>query len=356
MNSTHYLSILFRDILKNHNGTAVDAMIATLFCEGVVLPESTGLGGGLVGTIYEKATGKVETIVARERAPLASMPLMFENVTSGINGILSIAVPGALKGYAEMHSKYGRVPWKVLIQPTINLCRSGHKVTKYFAFLLRVREQKIFASPSLREIFVNPKIGRVWKFGDTIKREKLAETLEIIAEEGVDSMYSVNGTIAKRLIQEFKELGGIITMDDLTGYKTVWQKPISTTLRGNFTLNTVPLPASGMILSFILNILNGFEPEMSALYLHQMAESFKYAYAKRSHLGDEIYNETFLNEFTNMNYADHIRELILKDNRTFNDFKHYGAKYELTEDHGTAHISVLSKNGDAVAVTSTINY
>lgn len=331
-------------------------MIATLFCEGLVLPECTGLGGGLVGTIYEKATGKVETIVARERAPLASTPLMFKNMTSPIDGILSVAVPGALKGYAEMYSKYGRAPWKVLIQPTIDLCRSGHKVTKYFAFFLRAKEQKILASPSLREIFVNPKSGRVWQFGDTIKREKLAETLEIIAEEGVDSMYSVNGTIAKRLIQEFKELGGIITMDDLTGYTAVWQRPVSTNLRGNFTLNSVPLPASGMILSLILNILNGFEPEMSAPYLHKMVESFKYAYAKRTNLGDEIYNETFLNEFTNMKYADHIRELILKDNRTFKDVRHYGANYELTEDHGTAHISVLSKNGDAVAVTSTINY
>lgn len=104
-------------------------MIATLFCEGVILAHGTGLGGGFVGTIYQKSTGKVETIVARERAPLASTPSMFENI-SRVEGISSVAVPGALKGYAEMHKKYGRAPWKTLIQPSINLCRLGYKVSK----------------------------------------------------------------------------------------------------------------------------------------------------------------------------------------------------------------------------------
>lgn len=101
-------------------------MIATLFCEGVAVTQSAGLGGGFVATIYDKASGKVETVVARERAPIASKIDMFVNMTT-IDGILSVAVPGELKGYAEMHQKYGRIPWKTLIQPTINLCRSGNK-------------------------------------------------------------------------------------------------------------------------------------------------------------------------------------------------------------------------------------
>lgn len=313
------------------------------------------MGGGFVATIYDKASGKVETVVARERAPIASKIDMFVNMTT-ISGILSVGVPGELKGYAEMHKKYGRTPWKVLVQPTIKLCRSGHIVTEYLDRILQGQEEEILKSPSLREVFMNPKTGTVWRAGDRIKREKLAETLEIIAEEGADSMYSVNGTIAKRLIQEFKELGGIIAMDDLTSYKTDWQEPVTTKLRGNYTINTVPLPATGMVLSLILNILNDYEPDMSVTYLHKMAESFKYGYARRSFLGDEIFNQTFLNEFSDMKYADHIRELISNDgNRTFNDFRHYGANYTLKDDHGTAHVSVLSRNGDAVSVTSSIN-
>lgn len=351
MNSFIYL---FRDILKNHNGTAVDAMIATLFCEGVAVTQSSGLGGGFVAIIYDKASGKVESVVARERAPITSKIDMFVNMTT-IDGILSVAVPGELKGYAEMHQKYGRTPWKNLIQPTIDLCRSGHIVTEYLGRVLQGKEEKILKSPSLREVFMNPKTGKVWRAGDRIKRNKLAETLEIIADEGADSMYSSNGTIAKRLIQEFKELGGIITMEDLTSYKTNWQEPVTTKLRGNYTLNTVPIPASGMVLSLILNILNDYEPHMSVSYLHKITESFKYGYARRSFLGDETYNETFLNEFSSMNYANKIRELISNDNKTFNNFKHYGANYTLKDDHGTAHVSVLSKNGDAISVTTTIN-
>lgn len=339
--------------MKDHNGTAVDAVIATLFCEGIAVPQSMGLGGGFVATIYDKASGKVETLIARERAPLAAYESMFINMST-VEGILSIAVPGELKGYAEMHQKYGRTPWKTLIQPTIDLCRSGHVVSHYLDLVLRVMETDIYKSESLREVFVNPKTNKIWKIGDKIKREKLAETLEIIAEEGVDSMYSVNGTIAKRLVNEIRELGGILTIEDFTSYATDWQEPVSTRLRGNYTLHSVPLPASGMILSLILNILNDYEPSMTVPYLHKMIESFKYGFAKRSQLGDENYDKWFLDEFSDMNFANHIRSQIL-DNKTFNDFKHYGGQYSTKEDHGTAQVSVLTKNGDAISVTSTIN-
>lgn len=343
----------FRDILRNHNGTAVDAMIATLFCEGVTVSQSMGLGGGFVATIYDKASGKVETLVARERAPLNSNKTMFIDMPT-VEGILSVAVPGELKGYAEMHKKYGRTPWKTLIQPTISLCRSGHVVTSYLDRVLLQKENAIYESPTLKEVFVNPATGKIWRVGNRIKREKLAETLEIIANEGVDSMYSMNGTIAKALVEEIQQLGGIIKLEDFANYTTDWQKPISTHLRGNYSLHSVPLPASGMILSLILNILNEYDPSISIAYLHKMIESFKYSYARRSFLGDEIYNKTFIDEFSDMKFAQNIRNMI-SDKQTFNDFKHYGAQYSMREDRGTAHVSVLTKNGDAVSVTSTIN-
>lgn len=348
--------IYIRDILKNQNGTAVDAAIATSFCEGVILAHGTGLGGGFVATIYDKKSGKVEAVGARERAPIASKFDMFIGMKK-IDGILSIAVPGALKGYAEMHEKYGRTPWKYLIEPSIKLCRTGFNISKTVDSFLRFSfvMPHIFESATLREIFVHPNTGKMKTIGDTIKREQLAKTLEIIAKEGAESMYSVKGTIVKELLKEFKELGGILTMEDFTSYRINWQRPVASKLRGNYTLNTVPLPGSGMILALMMNILNGYEPSMSVDYVHKMVESFKYAYAKRSNLGGDGANEKLLNEFTDMKYADHIRMLISKDNKTFNDFKYYGANYALTEDEGTAHISVLSKNGDAVAITGSIN-
>lgn len=312
-----------------------------------------GLGGGFLATIYTKETGQIDTVAARERAPLASTRDMFVNIPI-VTGILSVAVPGELKGYAEMHQKYGRVAWETLIQPTIELCRKGHVVTEYLERVLKIKQKQIFGSPSLKEVFVNPATNDLWKAGDKILRPKLAETLEIIAAEGVDTMYSANGTIVNRLVKDIKNLGGILTVDDFVQYKTEWKSPITTKVRGGYTIHSVPLPGSGMILALILNIINDYAASLSVNYFHPLIESFKYAYAKRTLLGDLTYNESFINEFSDMKYADKIRESI-SPNQTFNDFKHYGADYALQQDHGTAHVSVLAANGDAVSITSTIN-
>lgn len=328
-------------------------MIATLFCEGIAVPQSMGLGGGFVAMLYRKEANTIETITARERAPLASTEDMFGNSTN-VEGILSMATPGELKGYWEMHQKYGRVPWRVLIEPSIKLCRNGHIVSRYLADALVRYDAIIKAEPSLREIFVNPATSQVWKFQDRIKRPQLAKTLEIIAEEGVDAMYTANGTIARLLADDIKAFGGIITVDDLVQYNVEWSKPVSTTLRNNLTLYSMPLPSSGPVLAMILNVMEGYEADDSLTFYHRLIETYKFAYAKRSLLGDVELDSQFLDEFTNKTYAEHIRRQI-SDNKTFNDPHHYGPIFDNGKDDGTAHVSVLAQNGDAVVVTSTIN-
>ncbi|XP_031638996.1 glutathione hydrolase 1 proenzyme-like [Contarinia nasturtii] len=340
-------------ILKDHNGTAVDAAISILFCEGITVSQSMGIGGGFIATVYNKESGKVDTILARERAPLASTENMFENMTT-VTGILSVATPGELKGYGELHKKFGRVPWKTLIQPTIELCRSGHIVTDYLARVLELYRQPIFKSSSLSEVFVNPATNDLWKAGDKIRRLKLAETLEVIAKEGPDTMYTRNGTIAKLLVKEIQELKGILTIEDFVNYEVEWAEPVTTKLKGNYTLHSTGLPGSGLILALILNVMNGYDASFSVEYIHKMVESFKYGYAKRTFLGDLNYNKSFIDAFSDMKTADDIRTKISPD-RTFNDYKHYGAEYSMEADHGTAHISVLSANGDAISITSTVN-
>lgn len=312
-----------------------------------------GLGGGFLATVYHKESGKVDTILARERAPLASNEDMFKNMTK-VNGILSVATPGELKGYGELHKRYGRISWKTLIQPTIELCRSGHIVTEYLERVLQLTRKKIFKSSSLSEVFVNPVTQDLWKVGDKIRRLKLAETLEIIANEGPDTMYTANGTVANLLVKDIQEQKGILTIDDFVNYEAEWAEPISTKLKGDYTLHSTGLPGSGMILALILNIMSGYDASYSVEYIHKMVESFKYSYAKRTFLGDLPYNKSFIDAFSDMKTADNIRAKILL-NRTFNDYKHYGAEYSMEEDHGTAHISVLHANGDAISITSTIN-
>lgn len=339
--------------MEKFNGSAVDAAIAVAFCEGVAVPQSMGLGGGFLATIYTKSDNKAETLCARERAPLASHRMMFQNISS-VEGILSVAIPGELKGYGELHRKHGRVEWKKLIQPTIDLCRTGHEVTEYLHTVLLRKEKVMLHTPELRAVFINPQTNHVWNVGDRIKRLKLADTLEIIAQEGPETMYSRNGTIAKLMINEMQKLGGIITMEDLLQYEIEWHKPITSQLKGNYTLHSVPVPGSGVILTMMLNMLNGYEADNSVEFMHRMIETFKFSYARRTLLGDLNMNQTILDELVDAKYANYMRSLIW-DNRTFNDYKHYGGEYAMVEDHGTAHISVLAANGDAVSLTSTIN-
>lgn len=268
-------------------GSVADAAIATLFCEGVTCPQSMGLGGGFILTIYIKETNKAESLIARETAPAAATEDMFVDVPS-VNGPKAIAVPGELRGYWELHKKYGKLPWPELVQPTIELCRKGHRVTGYLDRILQRTKERIKVTPAMSEIYVNPATRDVWREGDSIKRLKLAETLEIVAKEGVDTIYN-NGTIAQKLIGELNAMGAILTIEDLQNYKVRWQKPETAHVLGNHVLYTTPLPATGILVTFMLNILEGYLPDKSSLTYHRIVEAMKYAYAKRSDLGDELF-------------------------------------------------------------------
>lgn len=345
------------NVLKE-NGNAVDAAVATLFCEGIACPQSTGLGGGLLATIYIKKTGKVESLNAREVAPKKAHAHMFDdNPSSSIAGVLSVAVPSELKGVWAMHQKYGSMNWSLLIQPSIELCRKGHKVSKYLAVSLRDREAKILKDPSLKEIFIDPSTNRTYVEGDLIKRPKLAETLEIIAKEGADTLYSKDGTLLKDLMKDIRDYGGIITEDDFLEYKEIWSESVTMDLDKDHKLYTNPLPSSGPAMIFMLNILKNYNLTDDSLSYHRIIEAFKFGHARKKMLGDDDSEEilNLVKQLIDPKYADEIRAMI-NDSMTFGDFEHYGGKVSSPDDHGTAHISVLAPNGDAVSVTSTINF
>lgn len=206
------------------NGSAVDAAIAVLFCEGVTCPQSAGIGGGFFATIYDRSTRTVQTLDARETAPAAATKNMYvDNPRAAVEGGLAVAVPGEIKGYWAMHQRYGKLDWKLLIQPTIDLCRKGHLVSGYLDRIIKPRQQKIYSIPSLREILINPATNETWKEGDRIKRLALADSLEVIANEGADALYSRNGTLLPKLMRDLKLFGSILTENDFYNYEYVKQ-------------------------------------------------------------------------------------------------------------------------------------
>lgn len=336
-------------------GSAADAAIAALFCEGVTCPQSAGLGGGFVMTIFNKKENKAETLIARDVAPLAATKDMFVNKT--VTGGLAVSVPGELMGYWELHQKYGKLNWSRLIEPTIELCRRGHVVSPYLANILRKNKATVMGSPTLAEIYVDPQTKDVYQEGDLVKRNKLADTLEIVKNEGVASIYK-NGTLARLLVEDIKKAEGIVTIEDLMQYKVRWEDPISVKVKGNKMFHTLSLPGSGALVAFIMNVLNNYlRAEQSVVSLQRIAESFKFAYAKRTELGDGKFVDDALKvvkNLTDMAFAEEIRAKI-EDFITYQDYEHYGANFSQQEDHGTANINIIAPNGDAISVTTTIN-
>lgn len=328
-----------------------------MICEGITNPQSAGIGGGFFLTIYIKETGVVETMDAREIAPKLATTNMYEKDPSASStGGLSIAVPGEIKGLWELHQKYGKLSWREVIQPNINLCRHGHKLPIYIARILKAREDRILNEPTLSNTFINPETNQVWKEGDLVKREELADSLEIIATEGANAIYN-NGSLTNILVNAIRTFGGIITIEDFLDYRVRWGKPEITELKNEHKLYTFPLPATGSVLTFILNILDNYDLKHDALSYHRITEAFKFGYGSRTRLGDEPSDDIkeLVQNLTSPEHADFIRSQI-DDTRTYNEPTHYGALFESVEDHGTANLCILAPNGDAVAATTTINY
>lgn len=310
-------------------------------------------------TIYIKDKNLVRCLDAREVAPKAATKNMFKDDTTkaSLEGGLSIAVPGELKGMWELHKEYGKLPWKDVFQPVIDLCREGHFVTEYLARVLRLKQKEIFEQPSLREVFVNPATNEIWQEGDKLKRLALADTMETIAKEGADTVYAM-GKVGRQLLDDIKDFGGILTEDDFAEYKVKWVEPVQTTLKNGERLYSMPLSGSGALLIFVMNLLRDYDLKHDALSYHRIMEAYKHAYARRSELGDPDFVEgadALVKNLTSMEYAREIRKKI-DDTRTHNDLSYYSGHYMAPDDHGTAQISVLAPNGDAVSVTGTINY
>ncbi|XP_038058647.1 glutathione hydrolase 1 proenzyme-like isoform X1 [Patiria miniata] len=349
-----------RDILEK-GGSAVDAAIAALLCVGLHNCHSAGIGGGFFMLTYNARTQTVDMLDAREKAPLAASENMFENETddASTSGGLAIGVPGEVAGYWTAHQRYGLLPWRDLFQPSIKLAEDGYVVGKALAGAIRVRESVIKGDPSLSEIFVNSATGETLKEGDTLINTKLAATYKKLAEGGEDAYY--RGELTDDIVADIADRDGIITKEDLAGYRVRRKTPLMIELDG-MKVYTPPPPGSGAVYSLMMNILDGYDigpdsiatTEAEILATHRMVESFKFAYAGRSFLGDEDYVDVkeVVANMTSQSYADSLRAAISDDSS--HDPSYYAGYYN-QPDSGTAHLSVVDGDGNVVSVTSTIN-
>ncbi|NXC49856.1 GGT5 hydrolase, partial [Penelope pileata] len=358
---TETCSDIGRDILKS-GGSAVDAAIAGLICTSVMNPQSSGLGGGVVFTVYNASTGTVEVINARETVP-RDFP---HDLLSGCRfpiGSRWIAVPGEIRGYEEAHKRYGRLPWKSLFEPTIKLLSEPLVVSPVVDKIIRHPE---FArlGQSLCPLLCDGQ--RLLKQGETFRWPALLRTLRTVAENGATAFYE--GQIGKTLVEDIGRAGSVISMEDLKSYKVEVSSALSITLNNDTTVFSPGPPMGGAVLLFILKILEGYEfreaslatPKDKEETYHLIAEALKFGNLLKPHMNDPAFSEakvpvvTILSDKT----AKHVRSKI--DARGDHPLSHYNL-WESIYNHtyksmGTSHISVLAADGSAVSATSTINY
>ncbi|KAL4779043.1 nucleophile aminohydrolase [Aspergillus varians] len=335
-------------------GNAADALL------NAVGMYHSGIGGG--GFMLVKAPdGSFEYIDFRETAPAAAFEEMYSGNADGSTvGGLASGVPGELRGLERLHSKYGSLPWSVLVQPAIRTARDGFPVSedlvRYIESAVGDDEDFLVNDPSWAIDFA-PNGTRV-KLGDTITRKRYADTLETIAFQGPDAFYS--GPIAESMIKALQAANGTMTLDDLRNYTAVVRDHSQVDYRG-YKVTSTTTPSSGTVALNILKVLDTYEPLFTPqnlnLSTHRMDEAIRFGYGLRAVLGDPSFIEGMTGYEKAMLQKQTIDDIHgkISDFRTQNVSAYDPEGLESLETPGTSHIATIDRSGLSVSAITTIN-
>lgn len=345
------------DVLRS-GGNAVDAAVAVGFALAVTHPAAGNLGGG--GFLLARfADGRTTFIDFRERAPSAASRNMYLDesgalTSDSLTGYRASGVPGTVAGLEYAHRKFGGKPWSELLRPSLQLASDGFPVS--YGLAQSLRATKVLSRfPESNRIFLRD--GRYFEPGEILKQPELARTLERIAREGSKGFY--RGETAQLFAKAMKANGGTITLEDLRNYKPVERKPLTGAYRG-YQIITAPPPSSGGV--GILQMMGVLENSGyaksgpgSAAAIHFVAEAMRRYYADRSeYLADPDFFEVPVSKLLNPRYVEALRASIDPERARPSTEVHPGdlKAYESAE---TTHYSIVDAEGNAVAVTYTLN-
>lgn len=361
--SAHPLASQVGAEILRHGGNAFDATVAVQFALAVVFPVAGNIGGG--GFIVARmANGKTITLDFREAAPMLASRDMFLDSAGNVIPRLSTfghkasGVPGTVDAMVKLHKQYGKLPWKALVQPAIDIARNGTFLTVREAEgLNEVRESLEYYNPG-KPYFLKPDKSS-WKAGDKLVQEDLASTLERIRDKGRDGFYK--GKTAELLVAEMKQGGGYITQQDLDAYSSKWRNPLRGSYRGHSIITMPPPSAGGVGLLQMLTILEaqplkewGANSEKTA---HCMIEVERRVYADRSeYLGDPDFYNVPIKGLLDPQYLRSRMNNYSSEKATPSTEITYGKDVRsFGSNDQTTHFSIVDPEGNAVALTTTLN-
>lgn len=345
------------DVLKA-GGNAVDAAVAVGYALAVTYPTAGNLGGGGFMTI-RLADGTTTFLDFRERAPLAATKDMYlddegEPVPgASTDTYLAVGVPGSVAGFETAREKYGTRPRAELIAPALELARDGFVLEPGDVASFRDGNDMLAQDPAAAKIFLQD--GQLLPLGATLVQADLAATLAAISEGGAPAFYI--GATADLIVKASEANGGILAKADFEQYKVRELDPVECSYRGYDIVSSPPPSSGGLIICEILNVLEGYPISYlgygSAETTRLMVEAMRHAYVDRNTaLGDPDFVDNPVTKLTSKAYAEEIRARI--------DPYRAGVSADLTpegfgESKETTHYSIIDKDGNAVAVTYTLN-
>lgn len=359
VSSQHLASQVGKDILQK-GGNAIDAAVAVGYAQAVVNACCGNIGGGGFMTIH-LADGTNTFINFRETAPTAASKNMYLDKDgnlikeASLYGYLASGVPGTVKGLDAALEKYGTLSRQEVMAPAIKLAREGYILTRADTDVLDTTTERFKQDPESAKIFLKPD-GTPWQPGDRLIQTDLANTLELIANQGADAFYQ--GEIPKKVEQASKQHNGLLTKEDFANFTITETPPITCTYRGYEFISAPPPSSGGVTICQTLNILEGYDLKSmgfnSAEYVHTLTEAMRHAYMDRNtFLGDPQFINNPTEKLLSKTYAAELRQQITPNKATPSEKVQPGiAPHESPE---TTHYSVIDKDGNAVSTTYTIN-
>ena len=369
--SVHELASQAGVQIMQAGGNAVDAAVATGFALSVVHSAAGNIGGGGF-MLIRMADGKTHFLDYREKAPAAATRDMYldsqGNVIEGASavGYKAIAVPGSVAGMVYAEQKYGKLTLQQVMAPAIKLAREGYPLSWEEASYFHDRHLADF--PESHRVF--QRNGDYYKQGEIFRQPDLARTLERIATKP-DDFY--HGALARELAAAMQKSGGLITADDLAHYEVKEREPVRGTYRGYDIISAPPPSSGGVVLVQTLNILEGYDlaklGDRSSQSIHFTVEAFRRAYMDRAEfMGDPDFSKIPVAQLIDKRYGAAWRDSIdparaspsteLKRPAVFSELEQYAAAHPAVAPHegsNTTHYSVVDADGNAVAVTTTLN-